>query len=155
MGNVRFEEGAPETVELALRSDEGWTWRSIRVERRFPHFEVWDAPPGIYALVAEREDFFLVEAPSFQLAEGSGRAIEVVVSARFGSVRGRVRDVQSSAVRIELEGPGGAVVAAPAGRRVRLRATRAGSLRALRGGRRCAVRPGARPAIRDRAGRRD
>ncbi|MEZ5394303.1 MAG: carboxypeptidase-like regulatory domain-containing protein [Bryobacterales bacterium] len=104
----------PETVDLALRSDEGWTWRSIRVERRFPHFEVRDAPPGIYALVAEREDFFLVEAPSFQLAEGSGRAVEVVVSARFGSVRGRVRDVQSSAARIELEGPGGTVVAAPA-----------------------------------------
>ncbi|MCB9385912.1 MAG: carboxypeptidase regulatory-like domain-containing protein [Bryobacterales bacterium] len=113
VGNVRFEEDAPETVDLALRSDEGWTWRSIRVERRFPHFEVPDAPPGIYSLVAEREDFFLVEAPSFQLAEGSDRAVQVVVSARFGSVRGRVRDPQSPAVRVELEGPGGAVVAAP------------------------------------------
>ena len=112
-GHARFEEGAPDHANLVLRSDEGWTWRIIHVEKQFPNFKVSAAPPGVYTLAAEGQDFFLVDPPAFHLAEGADRAVQITLSARFARVAGVVRDAGEAAVRVELSGPRGPVVATP------------------------------------------
>jgi hypothetical protein len=115
IGHVSFEDGAPDAVRLELRSDEGWTWDSVHVERRSPSFTITTAPPGRYTLRSAGNDYFLVEAPDFHLVEGADRSVRATVSARFARISGVVRGAGEGSVRVELSGPLGESVAATAG----------------------------------------
>ena len=114
VGNARFEEGAPDHARIEIQSDEGWTWRSVHVERRFPNFTLDGVPPGSYTLHADGDDFFLVDPPSLQFGEGSSRAIEITLSASFGRVAGAVRGTNERTLRVDLTGPKGRDSVAPA-----------------------------------------
>jgi hypothetical protein len=113
VGHARFEEGAPDNARIEIQSDEGWTWRSVHVERRFPNFTAEGVPRGSYTLRAGGDDFFLVDSPVLQFGEGSSRAIEITLSASFGRVAGVVRGANERAVRVELAGPKGRLALAP------------------------------------------
>ena len=113
VGHARFEEGAPDHADITMRSDEGWAWRSIHVERKFPNFTVDGIPPGTYTLSAEGDGFFLIDPPSFHLAQGGSRAIQIVLSANFGRVAGALRGTDGAGLRVELTGPEGRISAAP------------------------------------------
>ena len=117
LGRVHFEDGAPDHAHFDLRSEEGWTWKQVRVSRSSPRFMVDDAPPGRYILENTTPGAFLLEEPALQLAEGGVERVEVTLSSRFARIRGTVRGAGDAIVRVELRGPAGvsAQSAGPAG----------------------------------------